>query len=136
MASVAIMIEGAILNALAFTGGNRRAKYLSGVDEKAALEDKTRPDKALEAYQAAMAKYTRHRTKHLGPSKNKRSRTLRTVITLSNPITRHIQTGKSPAQKNLLRLLSAQQAAETGELLFVSGSVLILSASYAAFYFP
>ena len=65
MASVAIMIGGAILNAVAFTGGNYLAKYLSGVDGKAALGEKTRHGKALEAYQVTMAKYTRHRTKLL-----------------------------------------------------------------------
>ena len=102
MASVAIIIGGAILNAVAFTGGNYLAKYLSGVDGKAALEEKTRHGKALEAYQVTMAKYFATApsfligSKPTGTSKNKRSRTSRTLITLSNPITRQIQTGKSP----------------------------------------
>ena len=56
------MIKGAILNPVAFTGGNYRAN-LSGVDGKPALKEKTRRGKALEAYQAAMGKYIRHRTK-------------------------------------------------------------------------
>jgi len=59
MASIAIMIGGAVLNAAAFTGGNYPAKYLSGDSGKAALEEKKRHDKALEDYQAAMAKYAR-----------------------------------------------------------------------------
>ena len=62
MASIAIMIGGAVLNAAAFTGGNYLAKYLAGDDGQAALAEKTRHDKALGAYQAAMAKYTRERT--------------------------------------------------------------------------
>ena len=65
MASIAIMIGGAVLNAAAFTGGNYLAKYLAGDDGQAALAEKTRHDKALEAYQAAMAKYTRERTQLL-----------------------------------------------------------------------
>ena len=37
------------------------AKYLAGDDGQAALAKKTRHDNALEAYQAAMEKYTRKR---------------------------------------------------------------------------
>ena len=62
-AQFTIMTKGAILNPVAFTGGNYRAKYLPGVDGKPALEEKSRRGKALEAYQAAMGKYIRHRTK-------------------------------------------------------------------------
>ena len=58
MASIAIMIGGAVLNAAAFTGGNYLAKYIAGNSGQAALAEKTRHDKALEAYQAAMEKYT------------------------------------------------------------------------------
>ena len=65
MASIGIMIGGAILNAAAFTGGNYLAKYLAGDSGQAALAEKPRHDKALEAYQAAMEKYTRERTKLL-----------------------------------------------------------------------
>ena len=55
MASIVIMIGGAILNAAAFTGGNYLAKYLSGDRGQAALDEKIRHDKALEKYQAAYA---------------------------------------------------------------------------------
>ena len=65
MASVAIMIGGAVLNAAAFTGGNYLAKYIAGDSGQAALAEKMRHDKALEAYQAAMEKYTRERTQLL-----------------------------------------------------------------------
>ena len=65
MALIAIMALGAVLNAAAFTGGNYLAKYLSGDSGKAALEEKTRHDKALEQYQAAYAKYMKDRTKLL-----------------------------------------------------------------------
>ena len=62
MASVALMIGGAILNAAAFTGGNYLVKYLSGDSGQAALDEKIRHDKALEKYQAAYAKYQKNRT--------------------------------------------------------------------------
>ena len=64
MASIAIMVGGAVLNATAFICGNYLARALGGGD-KAALEEKKRHDKALEAYQAAYAKYTRDRTQLL-----------------------------------------------------------------------
>lgn len=63
MARIAIMVGG-VLNAAAFFGGNQLAQALSG-DNKAAQEEKFRHDNALEAYQAAYAKYTRDRTKLL-----------------------------------------------------------------------
>ena len=55
MATIAIMVGGTILNAAAFTGGKYLAKYLSGDSGQAALDEKIRHDKALEAYQAAYA---------------------------------------------------------------------------------
>ena len=55
MASIAMM-----------TGGNYLAKYLSGnSSKKEELEEKTRHDKAFEAYQAAYVKYARDCTKLL-----------------------------------------------------------------------
>ena len=65
MASIAIMIGGAVLNAAAFTGGNYLTKYLAGDDGQAGLAEKTQHDKALEAYQAAMEKYMLGRTQLL-----------------------------------------------------------------------
>ena len=65
MASIAIMIGGAVLNAVAFSGGNYLAKYIVGDSGQAVLAEKTRHDKALEAYQVAMEKYTRERTQLL-----------------------------------------------------------------------
>ncbi|KAL9954569.1 hypothetical protein ACROYT_G042125 [Oculina patagonica] len=47
MASIAIIVGGAVLNAAAFIGGNYLARALGGGD-KFALEEKVRHDKALE----------------------------------------------------------------------------------------
>ena len=64
MATIALLIRGAIVNAAAFSGGNYLVHYLSG-DGKAALAEKTRHGKALEAYQAVMATNTCERTRLL-----------------------------------------------------------------------
>ena len=74
------MIGGAVLNAAAFTGGNYLAKYIAGDNGKAPLAEKTRHDKALEAYQAAMEKYTRERTQLLEWTEiNKKSKIRRSI---------------------------------------------------------
>ena len=65
MASIAIMLGGAIINAAAFIGGNYLAKFLSGDSGQAALDEKIRHDKALEKYQAAYAKWQKDRTELL-----------------------------------------------------------------------
>ena len=46
MASIAIMVGGAVLNVVSFIGGHYLASALGGGD-KAALEEKVRHDKAL-----------------------------------------------------------------------------------------
>ena len=62
MATIAMMIGGAVFNAAAFTSGSYLAKFLAGDNGKAVLDEKPRHDKALEAYQVAMTKYSRERT--------------------------------------------------------------------------
>ena len=51
MATIAIMVGGAVLNAATFIGGNYLAKALSGDGGQAALDEKKRHDLALEKYQ-------------------------------------------------------------------------------------
>ena len=62
MASVVLMIGGAILNAAAFIEGNYLAKTFGGSD---ADEEKKRHDKALEKYQADYAAYEKKRQQFL-----------------------------------------------------------------------
>ena len=65
MATLAIMIGGAILNAATFIGGNYLAKSLSGDSGQAALDKKKRHDLALEKYQKDYAQYQKDRTQLL-----------------------------------------------------------------------
>lgn len=63
MATIAVMVGGAILNAAAFTGGNYLMHVLSGSDKAEA--EKNRHDLAEEAFDHANEKYQRERTKLL-----------------------------------------------------------------------
>lgn len=63
MASIAIVLGGAVLNATAFIGGNYLARYLSGDDPGKAQAEKERHDRALEKYQADFARYQENRQK-------------------------------------------------------------------------
>ena len=65
MASIAIMIGGAALNAAAFISGNYLACSLTTNGTATQEEKVQRHDEALEAYQAAYAKYTQDCTKLL-----------------------------------------------------------------------
>ena len=62
MASVAMLVGGALVNALAFSGSNYLFTILrsSGVDE-----ERKRHDKAVEQLQAAQASWSRKRTERL-----------------------------------------------------------------------
>lgn len=62
MASVAMLLGGALVNALAFSGSNYLFSTLrsSGVDE-----ERRRHDKAVEQLQAAQAEWSRRRTERL-----------------------------------------------------------------------
>ena len=62
MATVAMMLGGAVLNATTFIGASYLAKYFSGDD---ASIEKKRHDKALEKYQKDYAKYQENREKLL-----------------------------------------------------------------------
>ena len=59
------VIGGAVLNATAFTGDNYLENFLAGDNGQATLDKKTWHDKALEAYQATKAIYSRKRTQLL-----------------------------------------------------------------------
>ena len=62
MASIAIMIGGALINATAIVGGSYLAKYLSG-DQNIVKEKKKRDDLAVEKYLYRIIK--KNRTKAL-----------------------------------------------------------------------
>ena len=61
MASIALMIGGAIINATTFVGGSYLAKYLSGGSDSD--EEKKRHDLAVEKYKKKYEEYEENRAK-------------------------------------------------------------------------
>ena len=132
---------GEVLNATAFTGGNYLAKYIAGDSGQAALAEKTRHDKALGAYQAAMEKYTRERTqlldwietnREIKDQANQNFTNTDYAFKLYNqahPDNKLTQ----PTKPKFLDMYQPSELQKQGELLFVGGGALALG--YAPFRF-
>ena len=65
MATIAMMVGGAVLNASTFVGGSYLAKYLSGSSAASLEAERKRHDEALEKYQRDYEKYHERRQKLL-----------------------------------------------------------------------
>ena len=141
MASIAIMIGGAVLNATAFTGSNYLAKYIAGDSGQAALAEKTQHDKALEAYQAAMEKYRRERMQLLDWIETNREikdqvkqnfTNTDYAFKLYNQV--HLDYKLTqPKEAKFSDMYQPSELQKQGELLFVGGGTLALG--YRAFCF-
>ena len=132
------MIDGAVLNAAAFTGGNYLAKYIAGDSGQAALAEKTRHDKALEAYQAAMEKYTRERTQLLDWVETNREINAQANTNTDYAFKLYNQAHPDykltqPTAPKFSDMYQPSELQKQGELLFVGGGALALG--YAAFRF-
>ena len=136
-----MMIGGAFLNAAAFTSGNFFAKYLSGDSGQAALNEKTRHDKALESYEAAQARYSQERTKLLDWIETNRENKAQAKQSFTNTdYAFKLYNQAHPDRKMTLPeepkfsdFYQPSEAQKQGELLFVGGGALALT--YAAFRF-
>ena len=140
MASIAIMLGGTIINAVAFIGGNYLAKALSGDSGQAALDEKIRHDKALEAYQKAYVKYQKDRTELLdwiAKQDREKDKARYDFQTTDRALTLYNQTHRAkvalPQEPNFSDYYKPSPQQKNGELLFIGASTLALG--YAAFGF-
>ena len=139
MASIAIMVGGAVLNAATFIGGNYLVRALTGGDK--ATEEKERHDRAVEAFNAAHEKYERDRTKLLDwmytnkQIKEQAEQDFRDtdhafeIYNKAHPD----QPVFSPKEPRFADFYQPSEEQKRGELIFVGVGALALGA--AAFYF-
>ena len=121
--------------------GNYLAKYIAGDNGQAVLAEKTRHDKALEAYQAAMEKYMSEHTQFLEWIETNREIKDQAMQNFTNtdyafklynqahPAYKLTQ----PREPKLSVMYQPSELQKQGELLFVGGGALVLG--YAAFRF-
>ena len=122
--------------------GNYLAKYIAGDSGQAALVEKTRHDKALEAYQVAMAKYTRERTqlldwietnREIKAQANQNFKDTDYAFKLYNQAQNSDYKLTMPTKPKFSDMYQPSELQKQGELLFVGGGALGLG--YAAFRF-
>ena len=121
--------------------GNYLAKYIAGDNGQDVLAEKTRHDKALEAYQAAMEKYMSEHTQFLEWIETNREIKDQAMQNFTNtdyafklynqahPAYKLTQ----PREPKLSVMYQPSELQKQGELLFVGGGTLALG--YAAFRF-
>ena len=140
MASIAMMVGAAILNAAAFTGGNYLAKYLSGDNGQAALDEKIRHDKALEKYQAAYGKWQKDRAELLdwiAEQDCAKDMARHNFQTTDQAPAFYNQTHRAkvglPKEPQFSDFYKTSQQQKQGKLLFIGASTIALG--YVAFRF-
>ncbi len=139
MATIAIMIAGAVLNATAFVGGSYLAKHVDksgSASASALLAERKRHDKALEKYQADWAAFQERRQKLEDwevEQERIRRRTGEDINATNRALALYAQTHPRPpsaAEPQWADYYRPSSAQRTGELVYVGGGML--AAGYAA----
>ena len=140
MATIAIMVGGAVLNAATFIGGNYLAKALSGDSGQAALDKKIRHYKALEKYQADYAQYQKDRTALLdwiAKQDREKNKAIHDFQDTDRALELYSQTHRAkvafPKEPEFSDYYKPSPQQKNGELLFIGASTLPLG--YAALRF-
>ena len=137
MASIALMIGGAIINATTFVGGSYLAKYLSGSSDSD--EEKKRHDLAGEKYQKEYEEYEENRAKlndwimtndRIKDEAKENFKNTDYALKLYNKIHQDDLSLREPQFSDFYQP-SAQQ--KQGEIIYVGASALAIG--FAASYF-
>ena len=137
MASIALMIGGAIINATTFIGGSYLAKYLSGSSDSD--EEKRRHDLAVEKYQNKYEEYEENRAKlndwimtndRIKDEAKENFKNTDYALKLYNKIHQDDLSLREPQFSDFYQP-SAQQ--KQGEIIYVGASALAIG--FAASYF-
>ena len=131
MATVAIMVGGAVLNAATFIGGNYLAKY---------LDEKKRHDLAPEKYQRDYAQYQKDCTQLLdwvAEQDREKNKAFHDFQDTDAALALYNQTHRAkvaiPVEPKFSDYYKPSPQQKNGELLFIGASTLALG--YAAFRF-
>ena len=137
MASIALMIGGAIINATTFVGGSYLAKYLSGSSDSD--EEKKRHDLAVDKYQKEYEEYEENRAKlndwimtndRIKDEAKENFKNTDYALKLYNKIHQDDLSLREPQFSDFYQP-SAQQ--KQGEIIYVGASALAIG--FAASYF-
>ena len=137
MASIALMIGGAIINATTFVGGSYLAKYLSGSSDSD--EEKKRHDLAVEKYQKEYEEYEENRAElndwimtndRIKDEAKENFKNTDYALKLYNKIHQDDLSLREPQFSDFYQP-SAQQ--KQGEIIYVGASALAIG--FAASYF-
>ena len=128
MATIALLIGGAILNATTFVGGSYLAKYLSGKNPEI---ERKRHDKALEKYQKDWATYQEKREKFQDWEVEQdriRERAERDISSTTHSLDLYAKTHpKPPVEPEWNNYYKPSNDQKQGELLYVGGGMLALA---------
>ena len=133
MATIAMLVGGAILNATTFVRGSYLAKYLSGNDASNILFERETHDKALEKYQRDYERYHEKRQKYLDwEDENRRSNAIASQK-IANTDEALKYYNRTHPDENLLSELSQfsdyykpSKTQKMGEMVYVGGGMLAL----------
>ena len=126
MATIAIMLGGAVLNATAFIGGNYLAKVISGSSSTDLQLERERHDKAMEKYQKDYAAYQEKRIAYIdfeNRRKGDENQASENISKTDEALRLYNQMGNAPKFSDYYRPNSDQK---TGEMVYVSGGMLAL----------
>ena len=132
MASIAIVIGGAVLNATSFIGGNYLAGYLSGDDKAQAEKERERHDHALEKYNEAVERFREGQEKlqdFIAENDRLKHYTSQNLVNVDNALKLYNQTHMekiAPNEPQISDYYSPSNQQKTPEIMYVGGGALVL----------
>ena len=132
MASIAIVIGGAVLNATSFIGGNYLAGYLSGDDKAQAEKERERHDHALEKYNEAIERFREGQEKlqdFIAENDRLKHQTSQNLVNVDNALKLYNQTHNEKIvlkEPQMSDYYSPSNQQITAEIMYVGGDALVL----------
>ena len=132
MASIAIVIDGAVLNATSFIGGNYLARYLSGDDKAQAEKERERHDHALEKYNEAVERFREGQEKlqdFIAENDRLKHQTSQNLVNVDNALKLYNQTHNEKIalkEPQMSDYYSPSNQQKTAEIMYVGGGALVL----------